>query len=210
LTHLEIDPQADDFQARLIDIDNDGIPNYLDRDDDGDGKQTIDEDQNANGDPSDDDSDNDGIIDAYDSQLLDCDEDGVSDEQDAENCNPYNDTDGDGFVNIDEVSCGTDPNNAISKCENFAKIGLTITDFFSPNGDGVNDQWTDDSFKRYNDNEIWIYNRSGQLIFNQVNYLNSWSGQYNNEDLPEGTYYYLIDFDRNGTPDYQGVIYLTR
>lgn len=210
LTRLEIDIETEDFPSRLIDLDNDGIPNYLDTDDDGDGKQTIDEDLNFNGNPADDDVDGDGLIDAYDSMNTDCDEDGVVDELDAENCNPYNDSDGDGFANIDEVSCGVDPNNSISLCTDYASIGLKITDFFSPNGDGINDQWADDSFLRYPDNEVWIYNRSGQLVFNEVNYQNNWSGQYNNEDLPEGSYYYLIDFNRSGNPDYQGIVYLAR
>ena len=45
---------------------------------------------------------------------------------------------------------------------------------------------------------------------NEVNYQNNWSGQFNNEDLPEGSYYYLIDFNRSGNPDYQGIVYLAR
>ena len=210
LTSLEIDIEAEDFQSRLIDLDNDGKPNYLDTDDDGDGIQSIDEDRNLNGNPSDDDLDGDGLIDAYDSINSDCDQDGVMDERDAENCNPYNDSDGDGFSNLDEISCGVNPNDSFSVCQDFASIGLKITDFFSPNGDGINDQWADESFLRYPDNEVWIYNRSGQLIFNQTNYQNNWNGQFNNEDLPEGSYYYLIDFNRNGNPDYEGIIYLAR
>ena len=210
LTSLEIDIEAEDFQSRLIDLDNDGKPNYLDTDDDGDGIQSIDEDRNLNGNPADDDLDGDGLIDAYDSINSDCDQDGVMDERDAENCNPYNDSDGDGFSNLDEISCGVNPNDSFSVCQDFASIGLKITDFFSPNGDGINDQWADESFLRYPDNEVWIYNRSGQLIFNQTNYQNNWNGQFNNEDLPEGSYYYLIDFNRNGNPDYEGIIYLAR
>ena len=157
----------------MIDLDNDGIPNYLDKDDDGDGIQSIDEDRNLNGDPTDDDLDGDGLFDAYDSMIADCDEDGVKDEKDAENCNPYNDSDGDGFANIDEMSCNADPNDAQSICQDYASIGLKITDFLSPNGDGFNDQWADESFIRYPENEVWIYSRSGQLIFNQVNYQNN-------------------------------------
>ncbi len=77
LTLLEVDLEAEDFESRLIDLDNDGIPNYLDKDDDGDGIQSIDEDRNLNGDPTDDDLDGDGLFDAYDSMIADCDEDGV-------------------------------------------------------------------------------------------------------------------------------------
>jgi len=43
------------------DTDMDGIPNYLDDDDDGDGILTIDEDTNGDGDPTNDDDDGDGI-----------------------------------------------------------------------------------------------------------------------------------------------------
>ena len=48
------------------DTDGDGIPNYLDRDDDGDEKLTIDEDANGDGDPTNDDTDGDGIPDYLD------------------------------------------------------------------------------------------------------------------------------------------------
>ena len=150
------------------------------------------------------------MIDAYDSMVLDCDEDSVVDELDAENCNPYNDSDGDGFANIDEIGCGVNPTDPLSVCDDYASIGLEITDFFSPNGDGFNDYWADDSFTRYTVNEVWIYSRSGQMVLNQRNYQNDWEVDFNGEELPEGSYYYLIDFNRNGSPDYQGVIYLAR
>ena len=210
LTRLEVDHQAEDFLARLVDLDGDGKPNYLDKDDDGDGIQSIDEDRNLNGNPTDDDMDGDGLFDAYDSRVSDCDEDGVFDEVDAENCNPYNDTDGDGFANIDEISCGVDPNDPQSICEDYASIGLKITDFFSPNGDGFNDYWADDSFLRYPENEVWVYSRAGQMVLNQKNYQNDWEGEYNNEELPEGSYYYLIDFNTDGNPDYEGWVFLSR
>lgn len=48
------------------DTDEDGIANYLDRDDDGDEKLTIDEDANGDGDPTNDDTDGDGIPDYLD------------------------------------------------------------------------------------------------------------------------------------------------
>jgi gliding motility-associated-like protein len=209
-TLIEIDADATELEDKLSDIDGDGIPNYLDTEDDGDSIESIDEDQNLNGDTTDDDFDGDGIFDAYESILLDCDQDGVNDEKDAKNCDPHNDTDGDGFSNSDEIRCGTDPNNPASYCQDFAAINLEIVDFFSPNGDGLNDLWEDSSFLRYTDNKVWIYTRSGQVVFETTNYQNNWGGEFEGTPLPEGSYYYIIDFNADGKPDYQGWLYLTR
>ena len=99
-----------DLTDKFLDLDGDGIPNYLDAKDDGDGKNSIDEDLNLNADQQMM-TRMDGIFNAYEPTLLDCDNDGVNDENDAENCDPHNDTDGDGFSNADEISCGSDPND---------------------------------------------------------------------------------------------------
>jgi hypothetical protein len=58
------------------------------------------------------DTDGDGVIDALESILTDADDDGVPDELDAENNNPSNDSDGDGYANDLEKAAGTDPLDA--------------------------------------------------------------------------------------------------
>jgi len=60
------------------------------------------------------DTDHDGIIDALESALDDSDLDGVVDELDAENTNPDNDSDGDGYGNGLESAVGTNPLDAKS------------------------------------------------------------------------------------------------
>jgi len=204
------DDNREEINFSNTDIDGDGIPNYLDTNDDGDLLNSIDEDLNANGDPTDDDTDLDNIIDAYESTLTDCDEDGVVDQFDAENCNPFNDSDGDGFANIDELNAGNDPNNQNDFPANFGQLNLNITEFFSPNGDGINDTWQTAAIERYPNNEVWVYSRAGLLVFNKTNYQNNWDGTQNGNPLPEGSYYYLIDFNQDGQNDYKGWLYLTR
>ena len=61
------------------------------------------------------DTDGDGKNDANESDKLDSDDDGVVNEKDAEDNNPNNDSDGDGYGNSDEKTAGTDPLDPKSK-----------------------------------------------------------------------------------------------
>ena len=203
-----------DASGNPLDTDGDGIIDPLDSDDDGDGLLTTLEDINGNGDPRDDDTDNDGIPNYLESSLLDQDQDGVVDELDSANDDPYNDQDGDGYANMDEKIAGSDPLDPNSLPQAFENPALNasvdIVSFFSPNSDGFNDTWQVKEIDRYPNNQVWIFTRSGYEVFNTQNYRNDWSGTQNGNPLPEGSYYYRIDLDGNSTIDFEGWLYLTR
>ena len=40
---------------------------------------------------------------------------------------------------------------------------------------------------------VSVYNRWGNLVFQQRGYQNNWRGDHNGTPLPVGTYYYVID-----------------
>ncbi|WP_345145544.1 HYR domain-containing protein [Flavobacterium ginsengiterrae] len=72
---------------------------------------------------------------------------------------------------------------------------------FSPNGDGINDFWEIDGITNYPENEVLIYSRWGDLVFQTKGYNNStnvFSGIANKSrslganQLPEGTYFFEI------------------
>jgi len=72
---------------------------------------------------------------------------------------------------------------------------------FSPNGDGINDFWQIDDITDYPNNQVLIYNRWGDLVFQTENYdnaLNVFTGIANKSrnlganQLPEGTYFFEI------------------
>ena len=63
----------------------------------------------------------------------------------------------------------------------------------SPNDDGKNDYFVVHGLDIYPDNELIIYNRWGNIVFNQTGYDNTWNGNNNGgEPLPDGTYFVIL------------------
>ena len=60
---------------------------------------------------------------------------------------------------------------------------------FTPNGDNYNDTWFLNNIEIYPDMEINIFNRWGNLIYNQANEYEEWNGIYHGQPLPSETYY---------------------
>lgn len=81
-----------------------------------------------------------------------------------------------------------------NKGELFVPIG------FSPNGDGYNDVLVFEGLEIYPSYKLMVYNRWGLKVYEANTPTNSWDGKANvsslvtiGEDLPDGTYYYIID-----------------
>ena len=64
---------------------------------------------------------------------------------------------------------------------------------FSPNGDGVNDTWVLRNIEFYPGAVIKVYNRWGARVLEVKNYANDWNGQFGDDLLPDGTYFYVAD-----------------
>jgi gliding motility-associated-like protein len=80
----------------------------------------------------------------------------------------------------------------------FVIEGLEIPNVFSPNGDGVNDFWEIRGTENFTDVYLVIYDRSGQKVFESVNYnpLSFWNGTFRGKLMPTTTYFYTIELDR--------------
>jgi gliding motility-associated-like protein len=68
-----------------------------------------------------------------------------------------------------------------------------IPNIFTPNGDGINDNWVIQYLNTYPDCKIQVYNRYGQPVFSSKGYSTPWNGTYQGSKLPTGTYYYVIE-----------------
>jgi gliding motility-associated-like protein len=76
---------------------------------------------------------------------------------------------------------------------------ILIFNGISPNGDSDNDVWHLSGIEAFSKNEVRIFNRWGNLVFEASPYSNNspWDGTWNGKDLPDGLYYYLIDLGDN-------------
>ncbi len=73
-----------------------------------------------------------------------------------------------------------------------AEVEITPPNAFSPNNDGIHDQWMIEKIEYYPECVIEIFNRLGQKVFNSVGYNKPWDGKFNGIDQPVATYYYII------------------
>ena len=111
------------------------------------------------------------------------------------------DTDGDGI---------DDANDPDYNGDGLADDELFPAQVFSPNGDGINDTWKIVNTDLFPNCEVWIYTRSGELVYNKREYRNDWQGLFNGTPLPESSYIYLVDKEGDGVVDLRGWVYLTR
>uniref|UniRef100_UPI000FFEE635 T9SS type B sorting domain-containing protein n=1 Tax=Aquimarina sediminis TaxID=2070536 RepID=UPI000FFEE635 len=128
---------------------------------------------------------------------------------------PLNDTN----IDLDNDGDFEDETITIIELENEVVIYTGLT----PNGDGVNDQFRIIGLSNFPNNTLEIYNRWGVKVFEQDGYEQSGSklfeGSSNGrqtvkekEELPVGTYYYILKYENaNGiTKSKAGYLYINR
>ena len=128
---------------------------------------------------------------------------------------------GDGdYLNISTIESSTpeDTNPSNNSAEaSVDPLCLFVYSQFSPNGDGMNENFTISCIERFPNNEIQIFNRYGSLVYKKVGYRNDWDGtanvssvSSNGELLPAGTYYYVIKMNDQEDNRMSGWVYLIK
>ncbi|MEM1321717.1 MAG: gliding motility-associated C-terminal domain-containing protein, partial [Bacteroidota bacterium] len=87
---------------------------------------------------------------------------------------------------------------------------LRVYSGFSPNGDGVNDAFRIDGLTLYPNNVLRVFNRWGNLVFEQQGYTNDWEGRWKGEELPDGTYFYVLELNNENQRRETGYVILHR
>ena len=85
-----------------------------------------------------------------------------------------------------------------------------IPQFLTPQSPGGNDKWVINFSAKYTKVQVRVFNRWGNEVYvSPIPYTDDWDGKRNNEYLPTGTYYYVID-KGNGDPIVTGFIELVK
>jgi len=102
-----------------------------------------------------------------------------------------------------------------SGCQNTAKVLVKVLQVlsppntFTPNGDNVNDVWNINYLESYPKATVEVFNRNGNRVFFSNGYRIPFDGNFQNEPLPVGVYYYIIN-PRNGRKSVTGPLTIIR
>jgi gliding motility-associated-like protein len=72
---------------------------------------------------------------------------------------------------------------------------ISVKNGFSPNGDGINEVFFLDGLESYQNTQVTVFNRWGNHVFTTKDYKNDWKGTWNDEPVPDGTYFYVIQLE---------------
>jgi gliding motility-associated-like protein len=92
---------------------------------------------------------------------------------------------------------------------------IEIPQGISPNSDGKNDFFNVLNIENYPNHNIQIFNRYGVKVYQGNTLTSKWDGTHNGQQLPVGTYFYVIklnqaDLPETVAPEYQGWVYLNK
>ncbi len=93
-------------------------------------------------------------------------------------------------------------------------IDNDLPNLFSPNGDGLSDVYEVISLMQYLNFKMQIFDRWGSIVYDYSNNNNPqpvwWDGTLNSKPVPEGVYYYTVDYNDGVTQAKSGFIQLIR
>jgi gliding motility-associated-like protein len=72
---------------------------------------------------------------------------------------------------------------------------MLVPNAFTPNGDGMNDQFEVNMRSRPHSFRLAVFNRWGQMVFESQNIDNHWDGSFKGQQAEPGNYFYTLQFE---------------
>lgn len=92
----------------------------------------------------------------------------------------------------------------------FVYNDIYIPKAFSPDGNGINDTWNIPALQAFPDFELYVYNRSGKIVYQCKNLFIPWDGYYKASPLDPGSYVYFIKLNDAKSRVLKGSLVLLR
>ena len=86
---------------------------------------------------------------------------------------------------------------------------LDFPNFFTPDGDGLNDLWGPRNAEMFPNLEVKIYDRYGRQVA-VLKQVERWDGRYEGDELPSGDYWYEVNANDENKTRYIGHFTLYR
>ena len=94
---------------------------------------------------------------------------------------------------ICNISCGAcDVATVTIMVNREESLECHVPNILTPNEDSKNDVLMIPCVSQYPNNQICIFNRWGDQVYEMESYQNDWGGQYDGNNLPAGTYFYVF------------------
>lgn len=117
-------------------------------------------------------------------------------------------------IQIDANGCSSMSPLEVTVDLNFCdKYEIELYDGFSPNGDGINDTFPVKHLRvLYPDFTIEFVNRWGATVYSGNNNKPDWNGRLHGDQefVPSGVYYFIINFNKDDKKSIQNRLYLSR
>lgn len=84
----------------------------------------------------------------------------------------------------------------------FEICDLEIPNFITPNGDGKNDYFVIEGLNKYPGSKLILFDRNNNKVFESNNYQNDFDGN----NLPQGSYYYILKVNNKNQTTKEGIL----
>ncbi len=122
-----------------------------------------------------------------------------------------------GFVGTDvfeyqvcNFNCPDNCATAIATIEVGFDSPCKVPSIYTPNGDGINDQFVIPCLPQYEGSSLTVFNRWGDEVFYSDVYQGEWEGTFKGNDLPGGTYFYILKLNDTDKTELKGYVFLQR
>ncbi len=100
------------------------------------------------------------------------------------------------FSSPGEYKVVLDANNGYCTTSDSVQVSVSLSllevpNVFTPNGDGINDEFRV-TYRSLESFHCWIYNNWGKKVYEWTDPAKGWDGRINGKKAPSGTYFYVI------------------